>query len=479
MIKRILSVCMAASIFFCAVSFGAYASPASAVSNVMSEAQWDTYWETVKDDRSVMALTPGSSEDELNFTWSTEYTEILPKVRISKSSDMNGYREFSGAASPADLTYKVNRVTVTGLEENTTYYYSYGTNGSFSTPIVYKTHSANSFKTLHIGDIQCGTENETGTVIKTNAYNWQKTLGTALDKEGDISFILSAGDQTNSGNVISEWMGTLSPAALRSLPMATCIGNHDMKGRTYQKFVNNPNQFDSLTSLIYGRDYWFRYGDVLFMSFNATNVNFFDHYNFMEEAILKNQDATWRVAMLHQDFYGTGGHAQGSDSALLTAEFGSFFDKFEIDIALFGHEHIYGRSYHMFENAVVQDNVFSSGAAVDPKGTIYFTANSASGKNRVPDEPYSFFWLDKTVAQEASIYSVLEFSENSFSMNAYSVDSGEKVDEYKIIKNDTSYTPVSANDNALNTDILQRVLGDYYILIKLMSVLYNMAKLFI
>ena len=64
MIKRILSVCMAASIFFCAVSFGAYASPASAVSNVMSEAQWDTYWETVKDDRSVMALTPGSSEDD-------------------------------------------------------------------------------------------------------------------------------------------------------------------------------------------------------------------------------------------------------------------------------------------------------------------------------------------------------------------------------------------------------------------------------
>jgi len=45
---------------------------------------------------------------------------------------------------------------------------------------------------------------------------WQKTLGTALDKNSDIRVILSAGDQTQHGDRANEWAGTLAAADLDS-----------------------------------------------------------------------------------------------------------------------------------------------------------------------------------------------------------------------------------------------------------------------
>jgi len=95
----------------------------------------------------------------------------------------------------------------------------------------------------------------------------------------------------------------------------------------------------------------------------------------------------------------------------------------------------------MKDTKPVKDQKYNAdGAVVDPVGTVYFTASSASGKNRIED--YDYEWLDFKYVSEEPSYSTIEFTKNSFTLKTYGVDSKKQIDECKIVKTDTTYTPV-------------------------------------
>ena len=184
------------------------------------------------------------------------------------------------------------------------------------------------------------------------------------------------------------------------------------------------------------------------------------------DAIAKNPDATWRVAVMHHDIYGTGHHAADDDNKLLAAIYSALIDRFEIDVCLTGHEHLYGRSFFMKDTKPVKDQKYNAdGAVVDPVGTVYFTASSASGKNRIED--YDYEWLDFKYVSEEPSYSTIEFTKNSFTLKTYGVDSKKQIDECKIVKTDTTYTPVDPNYKGMDTNMLQRYLGKWYVIIQI------------
>lgn len=465
--KRIFSGGMAVIMLVTCLIFSVSASG----SNVLSQTDWNAYWQTVEGDNTMSVLTPGSDISCLNVSWHSDSSAITGVVRISKSRDMHEFKEFTGASIIDSYTgQRVYQVTVSGLEENTVYYYTYGSNGKFSAPQEYRTLSADEFKVLYISDIQIGGEDATGTKIRNEAYTWQKVLGTALDNNDDISFIISAGDQTQNGDSADEWIGTLSPAALRSYPMATVVGNHDKKGDSYTYYVNNPNEYRGTTPMKLGKDYWFRYGDVLFLVYNTQCFNMYDQYHFTQDAIAQNEDATWRIAIMHHDIYGTGHHAADNDNAILAAAYSAILDKFEIDVCLTGHEHLYGRSYFMENDKPIKDQTYDkNGAVIDPEGIIYFTANSASNKQRIPEEPYDYDWLEFSYITDEPIYSTIEFSEKTFTLKSYTTDSNKLIDECKIVKTDTSYTPVDPDYKGMDTNMLERCLGEWYIIIEVLG----------
>lgn len=458
--KRTLSILLALLMLASCLAIGTSADG----SNVLTQPEWNSYWETVRNDNTLIALTPGTDATQLNFCWHSDDTAKSGVVRIGKSADMTSFKEFVGKASTDSYTgQSIYKVTATGLEPNTVYYYVYGSNGKFSSPVMYRTLSTEKFKLLYISDIQVSSDVEDG---REEAYVWQKTLGTALDKNSDISFILSAGDQTQHGDRANEWAGTLSPAALRSYPLATTVGNHDRRGKTYPLYVNNPNEYRGTTPANVDENYWFRYGDVLFIVYNTQIFNVYDQYQFTLDAIAKNPDATWRVAVMHHDIYGTGHHAADDDNKLLAAIYSALIDRFEIDVCLTGHEHLYGRSFFMKDTKPVKNQKYNSdGAVVDPVGTVYFTASSASGKNRIED--YDYEWLDFKYVSEEPSYSTVEFTKNSFTLKTYGVDSEELIDECKIVKTDTSYSPVDPNYKGMDTNMLQRYLGKWYVIIQI------------
>lgn len=126
---------------------------------------WETWcekWETIKNDWTQLSITPGKNETELNFAWYSNKEETSPKVRISKNLDMSNFVEFTGKQSRAvtnqktNVEYVSNKVTISGLEENTIYYYTYGTNENWSEPVEINTQSTNKFTFFLVGDPQIG-----------------------------------------------------------------------------------------------------------------------------------------------------------------------------------------------------------------------------------------------------------------------------------------------------------------------------------
>lgn len=101
--------------------------------------QWKTKWETIKTDYEKISMVPGADATKLNYAWYSKKADEA-KVRISTNVDMSktteadgsntyseNYKEFTGTSKEYkkidDVTYYANKVTITELKENTTYYY--------------------------------------------------------------------------------------------------------------------------------------------------------------------------------------------------------------------------------------------------------------------------------------------------------------------------------------------------------------------
>lgn len=188
----------------------------------------------------------------------------------------------------------------------------------------------------------------------SDSFNWNHTLELAVEKAGsDPAFVLSAGDQiqTNAKKVKDgtvseiEYAGYLSPEVLKSLPVATTVGNHDADNANYTWHFNVPNLSTLGSNGIVGGDYSFRYGDALFMMLNTQDTNVAEHRQFMEETIKANADCKWRIVTLHQDIYGSAEHSNEPEITNLRYELVPIFEENDVDVVLTGHDHAYSRTY--------------------------------------------------------------------------------------------------------------------------------------
>ena len=195
------------------------------------------------------------------------------------------------------------------MQENTTYYYQCSTDGkNWSGTNKYQTHSFSQYQAVLVGDPQIGASGSNGqgteedTDIAVNTYSWNKTLNCALGESGiaqNASFILSAGDQidySDDNYTIreQEYAGYLYPEVLRSVPVSTTIGNHESKGDDYSYHYNNPNASE-LGSTESGGDYYYSYGDALYIVLNSNNRNMEEHRQLMAQADESHKDAKSNV----------------------------------------------------------------------------------------------------------------------------------------------------------------------------------------
>lgn len=435
--------------------------------NISDYTTWkDTVWNKKDDqgnltgegesyDSSRIILTPGKTAKDLGFAWYSQ-KKGEPAVKIGKKEDLSDAQEFKGTATEINRsnqknTYKAsNKVTVEGLfEENTTYYYSYTDdvkNPAWSEVQSYTTKKTTNFQTILVGDPQIGASGSQGQGtaddinIAVDTFNWNKTLEQAKITAPNASFILSAGDQidyagtdSSDGKNVreSEYAGFTYPALLRMLPLATTIGNHESKGTDYKYHYNNPNSEDGLGSTNSGSDYYFSYGNVLFISLNSNNRNTVEHRELLKKAVESNPDAKWKVVMFHHDIYGSGQLHSDTDGANLRALFAPLMDEFSIDMCLTGHDHSYARSYLMADGTAIQ---YDDSVAINPEGTLYIAAGSASGSKFYKLATTKQYYIAERSNTQIPTFSTIDFSDESIVIKTYDYNGNKYADDYTLYK---------------------------------------------
>lgn len=408
-----------------------------------------------------IALTPGNDANDLNFAWYSE-NKGTPAVMVWKDGAKGSAQIFTGSAtdiSAANWQGKKfaasNKVSINDyFAENTTYKYQYtdnyvdGQDIQWSDEYTYTTHATDSFSVILTGDPQVGAsgsnsdKKENDMSIAQDTYNWNKTMQQALITDPNASFLLSAGDQINESNANaedvmktreSEYAGYLYPSVFRSLPIAATIGNHDKDGADYSAHFNNPNSQEKLGSTAAGSDFYFNYGDVLFISLNSNNRNQAEHRKFMEKAVASNPDAAWKVVIFHSDIYGSGQPHADTDASTNRIIFAPLMDEFDIDVCLTGHDHTFSRSYQVLDGNVIDYDI-SSGCVNDPEGTLYITTGSGSGSKYYNLLNYTPYYIAERTNKCLPSFSTIDFSSGAMTIKTYDYNGNKYADDFTITK---------------------------------------------
>lgn len=396
-----------------------------------------------------ISIGVGKTETERGFSWQTTAEQKNGAVKIVEKSRMNGKtfpadaRIVNGTAIALDAESYHIKVTVDGLKPGTEYTYACGDSelDVWSTPYTFKAEDpTKGYKAIFVGDPQIGA----GVTAATDGDNFEDTLYSANKIASDAAFVLCAGDQVE-GPGSTNYEAVLSPSQLKKWAFVPTVGNHDWGGKT-KRYYYMPNQ-TGLGATSDASDYYFSYGNTLYIVLNGSNSNVAEHKQAMEQAIKTHPDAVWRVVMFHEDVYGYGTHAfapEGANysSAYLRRTLVPIIDEFDIDLVLNGHDHYYTRSHFMKNQLPITNNhTLKDGGYLAPEGTLYITGGCSSDAkyyNVSADVPE---WVDVVCTEKRKTFSVIEVTGNSLSVKTYFGDKTlEVVDEVTIYQKDPSPT---------------------------------------
>jgi len=412
---------------------------------------------------SWLNITPGSNPSQLCFSWATNASHT-PEVQIVHTTGTDT-TVFSGTAYLASFDsagsnsagWYQNRVTVTGLGLSSSYTYRVGYGTTWSDFHTIQTMDTSNFSFLAVGDPQIGAATsgaleppaQIANVLGYDSLGWQTTITLAMNMFTNISFIVSLGDQidntTSRAGVDPQYNDYFNPPQLLNIPVSTLDGNHDYSlGHYYGFHYNLPNQSmqNGVTAAGNDGDYWYTYGQSLFMVLNSNTQSAATHDVFIGQAIAANPNARWRIIMFHHSLFSCADHALDPDILFRRGAYPPIFDQYHIDVVLSGHDHAYTRSYQMLGGMPVSKTADSL-IAVNPRGTLYMTLNSGSGSKYYPlNAAFTSTTMpvySKTYWQQNEpTFSKIKVNADTFSISTYFINGSNQiapVDSYTIVKN--------------------------------------------
>ena len=380
-------------------------------------------------DAESLTLQPGTDATSINFNWYSDREDNATSVvQIARKADMvdgdfplNGIitttKSTVGDASSGKSWHKAG---ITGLDSNTQYVYRVSNNGvNFSKIYEFKTGATDSFKFAITGDPQLtvGAQDSTSSYFSTpgvTAQGWKDTM--SLIEEKGVDFIAGVGDQVDltSNGSEAEYANFFAPEQMSSIPYAPAIGNHD-RHYLFNYHYNLPNEqrfapiinADNAANQQYQEmevagNYYYLYNNALFVVLNdsgypeskevaAKYIELFDKtLKAATEAYADRYD--WLFVQHHKSTASVADHLADRDiQYYVEAGFEKTMDKYGVDFVLAGHDHVYARSYPMYNGVPdktgvsdISNNTLVQGGdgasiAVNPKGTVYFTTTSVSG----------------------------------------------------------------------------------------------------
>ncbi|MFF2018765.1 glycosyl hydrolase family 8 [Paenibacillus sp. NPDC058177] len=244
---------------------------------------------------------------------------------------------------------------------------------------------------------------------KSGFEPWGDTFRKAVDYIGDPKFLISAGDLVDNGDLEEQWQWMLGTAqnSLLQVPFVPVLGGHEVMdydgdettpNNNFYNHFNLPKQVVADTHE--GSVYSFEYGDALYLVFNSqysgalaedgksvewADKQFWDQLDWMKNTVARS-DKKWKFVTFHKSPY-----AAGDNSAQWEDERVQFykkylipaFDEMGIDMVFEAHDHMYMRSFQMYNDEVIPKEKLTfdeQGHAVNPKGTVYLMSNAFGNK---------------------------------------------------------------------------------------------------
>ena len=419
---KIVSVVLVLSIV---MSITAFAEPGFAYKDDVLE-EFAPRWSQIQADNTVISVTPGAEAGELRFAWLSSSTDSNPAFRVSENSDMSDAKEPEVTTADAVGNLRSNKVTVTGLEEGKTYYHSYTENGVWSEAQPFTVQPSDEFTVLYVSDAQIGRSGDETLeeILIRDTCGWNYTVDKMLTAYPNAAFAISGGDQFQSPDSLVQMKAYLSPEALRSLPVANTIGNHDDDSTLYGDIFNNPNEVDELMPSEAGTGYYYTYGDVLFITINSNNNFMFDTAKVLRKATKAYPDTKWRVVTMHHNPYSAS--LSDDDFSEERLFFSSLYDLYDIDLCLSGHDHFYSRTDTMY-----------AGKITDGEGTVYVQSSSASGSNYDPLPETTASFTVSAFDVRVPTYTAFTFGDDAIVGTTYRTDTDEIIDSFEVTDNTT------------------------------------------
>lgn len=208
-------------------------------------------------------------------------------------------------------------------------------------------------------------------------------VGTVCAHDPKMDWVLHLGDVCAWGGSYSFWRTLYAEPWFERFMWAGVNGNHDNMSRKYELtsdyFRNaNSNPLNGYEGQE-GVCYHFRYGDALFIMLNNEEMRSDEGLAAAREWVCKvleeNADARYKVVCEHyQWFFGNDGRASQYK------RWKDVFDRYGVDLALAGNNHIYVRTGALYQDMETDGSV----------GTVYLqTPSSDNERGQAADDPIS------------------------------------------------------------------------------------------
>jgi len=415
----------------------------------------------IKLELSNIILNIGADKTQRNFNWQTNL-DLDCKLQYGLKSDMvegtfpTTYTEVAASKDNETAGGTVaHKSTISDLADNTEYVYRI-VSGELASDLYYFSTGdmADGFTFAFAGDPQVGR-----TDMENDEEGWETTVDAILDQ--NVDFMLSSGDQVHQNDTAS--YNKFFYNKLAGLTTATIVGNHD-NNAMYNDYFNMPNVSEQYGAAEAEGDYYFVYGNTLFMCLNTNNLHadtpnqsledegvepltdqvkeynkaaVQEHVDFMTEVVEAYPDVIWKTVVFHQSIYSVSAHRDDLYVTEIKETLEPTLIDLDIDVVLMGHDHCYARTY-MMNDIDTPDNANGVQSSVlNSNGILYITADSASGNKygAVATEDYAAVTSVSDMDNRRPTFSVMNVTNNEYEIVTYYSDNLEELDRFTINKN--------------------------------------------
>lgn len=334
----------------------------------------------------------GNVNTSKGFTWHTSDDSRSDIRYIEANSDLSledGQYQTGKTTKKIGLIGYTHKVLVDKLEKDTSYRYQVGDKNLNIWSEEYTFSTENSREGLNIGFIT-DSQGSTSEHYDLSAKTMEKTL----EVLPNLDFFLQGGDLVDTSSTDMQWNSLFENAKeyWANFTVMTVSGNHDVHKETFNDHFNYSHTEQDISE---GTYYSFDYENTHFVMLNTNDANRngmgSEQVSWLEQDLKNARDnnTDWIVVTMHKGTQTVAGHIDDSDVVAMRAQLQPIFSKYNVDLVLQGHDHVYSRTVPLDgllpEVSVETFNAKGIKSLNNPKGTTYINANTSGVKFYEPN----------------------------------------------------------------------------------------------